>query len=108
MIKPEWIAATTLGILASATTSALAAPLPYYDIEAHCRKVAGVGEGFSYSAMRTCMRQERQAKQQYKRLKVERPTYKHCNSIASVGTGGSYSALVTCIQQEREAKQQAN
>jgi len=82
--------------------------VPYYDIEAHCRKVAGVGEGFSHSAMRTCMRQERQAKQQYKRLKVERPTYRHCNNVASVGTGGSYSALVTCIQQEREAKQQAN
>lgn len=89
-------------------SAAVAAELPRYDAEGHCKKVASIGGSSSAMLENSCMDMEQTA---YNKLKsswesIPERARSHCSSVAAFGGGGSYSLLESCIDMEtKEASQ---
>lgn len=94
-------------VLAAAlsSSSALALELPRYDVETHCKEVAGFGGTYSASIDQSCFTMEQGAYNAIKAMwgSVSANIRKHCDEVASFGGGGSYSILQSCIEMEAEA-----
>jgi hypothetical protein len=90
---------------ATAGAPPAAAVLPHYDVQAHCKKIAGFGGSYSEDMFNTCTDQEQQAYDALKPVWGGLPDTmrKHCDQIARFGSA-SYDMLKTCIDQEQDAK----
>lgn len=85
------------------SSAALAADLPRYDPEGHCRTVAAT-IGDSEVIRVTCLDQEQEAYNGLKARWAEVPAsrVRHCDEVARA-IGGSYVILAECIRQEEAA-----
>ncbi|WP_319413905.1 hypothetical protein [uncultured Cohaesibacter sp.] len=83
----------------------LAADLPRYDPQGHCKKVASFGGDYSAMLDNSCLEIEQAA---YNSLKAVWADFSgasksHCDRVARFGGQGSYSLLKSCIEMEERA-----
>lgn len=74
----------------------------YYDIKAHCRKIADIAGG-SYQIEETCRKGEQEARKDLTTITIPSRISQHCQEIGAVA-GGSYQIMLTCVKKEIEAK----
>src|SRR5437660_8260042 len=82
--------------------------MPRFDVDAHCRQVAGFGGSFSQTVFGSCLDMEQSAYDGMKAgwLTLPAAARQHCVQVASFGGPGSYSILQSCIQMEVQAGRQ--
>jgi hypothetical protein len=92
----------TLFVLASFAWAGMALAQPSFDIERHCRELAGFGGTFSRVTYGTCLRMEREAahKIDLDWSSVAQSIRQHCVELARFGGSPSYTTLQTCIRME--------
>jgi hypothetical protein len=108
IMKPLWNLLAGVLVTPALSLSVSAQEIPRFDVNTHCRQVAGVGGTYSEALFGSCMDMEQSA---YDGLKTEwaaLPTAAryHCIQVATVAGPGSYSLLQSCIQMETEAASQ--
>ena len=79
----------------------LAAPLPSYDVAAHCQRVSQTTGG-SYVIEKGCRDQEATAIRNIRARSIPERVWNFCNEVAG-STGGSYMIFDGCVDQELEA-----
>lgn len=90
-------------LVALATTiasPAMAQEIPQFDIHAHCKKIATLGDAYSATLDKACLDMEQSA---FAKLKSTWPTASshlraNCTDDAEFGGPGSYALLGTCIE----------
>ena len=92
-----------LAVLAFMPATALAAGVPSFDANAHCKEVPDFSGG-NYVTEKGCRDMEAKAKTAVERMDVPAKIMNHCTEVARI-SGGSYSVLRSCIQMEINAKQ---
>jgi len=70
------------------------------DIEIYCRRI--FGDNAESGAIRTCITQERHAKNELSKTIIPPDIEKRCRQL-SASTGGSYQVMLTCVQDELRA-----
>ena len=69
------------------------------DIEIYCHRI--FGDNSESEAIRTCIRQERYAKNELSKIIIPPDIEKRCRQL-SASTGGSYQVMLTCVQNEMQ------
>jgi hypothetical protein len=79
--------------------------VPRFDVEKHCKQLAGLGGSYSATMDETCFDMEQKAYNAVKSqwLGIPKHTPKHCAQMAGLGGSGSYSMLQTCLDMETTA-----
>jgi len=67
------------------------------EIERYCRRISE--DAGNSRAMKTCVRQERSAREQLSAMAIPSDISMHCRRLAD-STGGSYQVTLTCVQQK--------
>lgn len=75
-----------------------------FDIAAHCKHIASIPKGGSYTIEQTCREQEYQAQTKLQAMTIPPEIMEHCAHIGSMPIGGSYTIMLTCVEQEMKAK----
>ena len=71
------------------------------DIEIYCRKI--FSDPAESSSFRTCIKQERYAKEELSKTIIPPDIEKRCRQLAA-STGGSYQVMLTCVQNEMQSR----
>lgn len=86
------------------TCSAIAAP-PLFDVNTHCRNIAGLGSNYSAQIDNFCIAQEQEEYYQVKRnwRTYPKSAIEYCVSVSTFGGTGSYELLNYCLKEEVQA-----
>jgi hypothetical protein len=97
--------ASLVAFFATMASSALAHELPRFNVETHCKQVAGFGGSYSATIDKSCFDMEQDAYDKLKQIwpSVAAKTQKHCATVAGFGGSDSYSILQSCVQMETSA-----
>lgn len=95
-MKIIWLVA----VAATITSPAMAQEIPKFDINAHCKKIASLGDSYSATLDKACLDMEQS---DFDKLKSTWPTASSrlrasCTVDAEFGGLGSYTMLGTCIE----------
>ena len=94
-----------IGLLLFATTTLVAADaVPNFDIEAHCRVIAGTAG--PVADVDGCVRDERAARdqvvEQWAQFAAEDRSY--CGKLSTMAGAGTYTHLLTCLELARDSR----
>jgi hypothetical protein len=100
---------TVASLFISVSALAQSAPMPYYDVERHCRRIASFGGSYSATLYDGCLDMEQNAYDNLKPYWSSLPSAmrQHCDRIARSG-GGNYTILEGCVQMEESASRRSS